>query len=96
MKAGYPTTTLTSLGGENMWETQRFERYDCNNSSGLCHIFNSIVILFIWQEELAKFLGPCVSFIEKELAAGSSVLVHCLAGAHRSQLMKFLAAKKQL
>ena len=49
----------------------------------------SIVILFVWQEGLAKFLDPCVSFIEKELAKGSSVLVHCLAGAHRSQLMKF-------
>ena len=38
------------------------------------------------QEGLAKFLSPCISFIEAELAMGRSVLVHCLAGAHRSLL----------
>ena len=38
------------------------------------------------QDKLVKFLSPCVAFIEAELGAGRSVLVHCLAGAHRSEL----------
>ena len=43
------------------------------------------------QEGLAKFLSPCISFIEAELAMGRSVLVHCLAGAHRSLLTQSTA-----
>ena len=34
--------------------------------------------------DLEKFLSPMVSFITGEISAGRSVLVHCLAGAHRS------------
>ena len=55
-----------------------------------------IFTLFAWQEGLAKFLAPCVSFIEKELAAGSSVLVHCLAGAHRYLLIFFNIYKQKI
>ena len=35
------------------------------------------------EAELPRFLSPLISFLEAELAAGRSVLVHCLAGAHR-------------
>ena len=45
----------------------------------------------LFQEGLAKFLSPCISFIEAELAMGRSVLVHCLAGAHRSLLTQSTA-----
>ena len=34
------------------------------------------------EAELPRFLSPLISFLEAELAAGRSVLVHCLAGAH--------------
>ena len=33
---------------------------------------------------LSSFLGPLLSFAEAGLARGGSVLVHCLAGAHRA------------
>ena len=38
------------------------------------------------EAELPRFLSPLITFLEAELAAGRSVLVHCLAGAHRSEL----------
>ena len=34
--------------------------------------------------KLAKFLGGYFDFIDAALAKGESVLVHCLAGAHRA------------
>ena len=34
--------------------------------------------------QLSSFLGPLLSFAEAGLARGGSVLVHCLAGAHRA------------
>ena len=35
-------------------------------------------------DELARFLQPLWEFIDGVLAKGESVLVHCLAGAHRA------------
>lgn len=35
-------------------------------------------------EELRKFLTPLWEFVDGALAKGESVLVHCLAGAHRA------------
>ena len=34
--------------------------------------------------DLEKFLSPMLAFITGEISAGRNVLVHCLAGAHRS------------
>lgn len=33
---------------------------------------------------ILRFVAPCFEFIDRALAAGGSVLVHCLAGAHRA------------
>lgn len=32
------------------------------------------------DEDILTHMGPCVKFIEKELANGRGVLVHCQAG----------------
>jgi protein tyrosine/serine phosphatase len=36
------------------------------------------------EQQIAKFLSPLLNFVDKSLAAGRSVLIHCLAGAHRA------------
>ena len=85
MRAGCRITTLTWLGGENMLETLRFEHFKSPSTffSQAVRLMKFLSLHLIFQDGLAKFLSPCVSFIEAELAAGHSVLVHCLAGAHR-------------
>ena len=35
-------------------------------------------------EGVLKFFSPVHSFIDKAMAAGQNVMVHCLAGAHRA------------
>ena len=34
--------------------------------------------------QVLQFMGVCFSFIDRAVRAGRSVLVHCLAGAHRA------------
>ncbi|CAM9745728.1 unnamed protein product [Ectocarpus fasciculatus] len=36
------------------------------------------------HESIVAFVAPVLAFVEGALAAGGSVLVHCLAGAHRA------------
>ena len=50
-----------------------------------------------YQEELVKFLSPMLAFIDSHIQAGQSVLVHCLAGAHRqSKIIKITIVLKIL
>lgn len=35
-------------------------------------------------DDMWKFVGPMFAFVDEALAAGESVLIHCLAGAHRA------------
>ena len=36
------------------------------------------------KKGILRFFYPFLNFVEKELEAGNSVLIHCLAGAHRA------------
>ena len=53
------------------------------------------------EKELQMFLLPVLQFIERELSSGHSILIHCLAGAHRAgttaiiSLMHFVGLDSQ-
>ena len=38
----------------------------------------------VLQQKLTDFLRPMLQFIDMTISRGGSVLVHCLAGAHRA------------
>ena len=42
------------------------------------------------DEDILTHMGPCIKFIEKELANGRGVLVHCQAGVSESSFYVLL------
>ena len=55
-------------------------------------------LILKWRQEsgegedgVRKFLYPMLAFLEDTLESGSSILLHCLAGAHRAGIAGVLA-----
>lgn len=66
----------------------------CQTNDGKCHFEGDPSFRYLkfpiglWGTEMRgtalEFFKPLFDFVENETAQGNSVLIHCLAGAHRA------------